>query len=790
MVANNTYPYFHNLIITACQISCLLTFSNGNKTLQNNQYFITNQNFATDLVLWNKFMIKTYPVSGMSCASCALNVERTLKRQPGIVNASVNYANASAVVEFGTESPDAASLQSVIRSIGYDLVIEEDDKNSREEEQLVHFKQLKYNTLWSIILALPVMIISMFFMDMPYANLIMLALTLPVLAWFGRVFFVNAYKQARHGKANMDSLVSLSTGIAFLFSVFNTVYPQFWHARGLHPHVYYEASAVVIAFILLGKVLEDRAKSKTSSAIKKLMGLQPNTVTLVDETGQEAVLPINLVKPGNLLRIKPGDKVPVDGEILSGFSFIDESTITGESLPVEKVSGNKVYAGTLNQDGSFILSARQVGSETILSRIIDMVRQAQGSKAPVQKTVDKIAGIFVPVVMAISIISFIVWMIFGDNNAITHALLAMVTVLVIACPCALGLATPTAIMVGMGKGASNGILIKDAESLERVHRVTAIVLDKTGTITEGKPAVTGIDWYVDGQEQVESEQILLTLEMLSAHPLAGAVVGFLSEKVKEHIKLSNFENISGKGIRGFNNGKLYLAGNLKLMEENDVVVPDNSPVETAGTQQESLTIVYFARNKELIGIITLADKIRDNSVEAIRGLQNEGIEVYMLTGDNFQTAQAVAQKTGIGYFKANSMPADKALFVKQLQEKGKVVAMVGDGINDSHAMAQADVSIAMGKGSDIAMDVAGMTIISSDLRQISKAIRLSKLTVNTVHQNLFWAFIYNLIGIPIAAGVLYPAWGFMLNPMIAAAAMAMSSVSVVSNSLRLRTKRL
>ncbi len=475
---------------------------------------------------------------------------------------------------------------------------------------------------------------------------------------------------------------------------------------------------------------------------------------------------------------------------MSGFSYINESTITGESLPAEKSAGDRVYAGTLNQDGSFVFIANQVGSETILSRIIEMVRRAQGSKAPVQKTVDKIAGIFVPVVIVLSVLSFTAWMIFGGSNAITYALLAMVTVLVIACPCALGLATPTAIMVGMGKGASNGILVKDAESLELIHKVSAVVLDKTGTITEGKPAVTGMIWYVNGQKQTESEQILMALEKHSAHPLAGAVVDYLGDKVTEYIPLSNFENISGKGIRGFHKENLYLAGNLKLMEENGVILPENHVLQTEGQQSESLTTVYFARQNELIGTITLADKIKESSAEAIRNLQREGVDIYMLTGDNLQTAQVVAQKTGIRDYRANSLPADKALFVKQLQSNGKIVAMVGDGINDSQAMAQADVSIAMGKGSDIAMDVAGMTIISSDLRQISRAIRLSKLTVSTIHQNLFWAFIYNLIGIPVAAGVLFPVWGFMLNPMIAAAAMAMSSVSVVSNSLRLRGKRL
>jgi Cu2+-exporting ATPase len=739
----------------------------------------------------------TYPVTGMSCASCALNVEKMLNRQPGVVKASVNYASGSALLELAPAGINAISVQSAVRSIGYDLQIEEVESKKQQEDQQSHYKQLRSNMVWSLALALPVMIISMFFMDppagkagMPYANLIMLVFTLPVIAWFGRRFFINAFNLARHAEANMDTLVALSTGIAFIFSLFNTLFPQFWYARGFHPHVYYEASSVVIAFILIGKVLEERAKSNTSSAIKNLMGLQATVVTQVDESGIETEIPIINVKHNDSLRVKPGEKIPVDGKILTGNSSIDESTITGESMPVDKAEGDLVFAGTLNINGSFVLQATQVGSETMLSRIIEMVQQAQDSKAPVQKTVDKVAGIFVPVVMAVSVISFITWMIFGGENAINHALLAMVTVLVIACPCALGLATPTAIMVGMGKGARNGILIRDAESLERAHNVNAIVLDKTGTITEGKPAVTEIKWLINGQDMLDAEQILLSLEMQSAHPLAEAVVSSYNDKVKRPIDLDHFEDIPGKGVNAFCRGRKYRVGNMKLMADAGVEIEAGPLKQIHALQAVAKTVVCFAVDKNLLAIIGLADSLKATSVEAIMQLKNNGIMVYMVTGDNFQTAQTIASLTGIENFKANAMPSDKAAFVKQLQADGNVVAMAGDGINDSQAMAQADVSIAMGKGSDIAMDVAGITLVSSDLRQIFRAIRLSRLTVSTIHQNLFWAFVYNLIGIPIAAGILYPFWGFMLNPMIAAAAMALSSVSVVSNSLRLRTKRL
>jgi Cu2+-exporting ATPase len=610
------------------------------------------------------------------------------------------------------------------------------------------------------------------------------------MLWSGSAFFVNAFKQARHGTANMDTLVAMSTGIAFLFSLFNTFFPHFWHARGLHPHVYYEAAAAVIAFILAGRLLEERAKAGTSSAIKKLMGMQASTVLLIDETGKEKVINISQVRHGDMIRVRPGDRIPVDGEIRSGNSSIDESSMTGESIPAERGPGDKVYAGTINLNGSFQLAAMQIGSETMLSRIIDTVRQAQGSKAPVQKTVDRIAGIFVPVVIGISLVSFAIWMIFGGENPLSHALLAMVTVLVIACPCALGLATPTAIMVGMGKGAQNGILIRDAESLETIHRVNALVLDKTGTITEGRPVVKGIEWYIQPEQQQEELVILKGLEKHSSHPLAEAVTQHLSSVSTVSGTGSSFENLPGLGVRGVYGNKTYLAGNSKLMEKHGIVLPRNSNGANNTEIQATQTRIYFAGGSTLLAVIYLADQIKTSAAEAISNIQKMGIEVHMLTGDNLQTARDVAESTGIKSFSANMLPADKSEFVKKLQKENKIVAMAGDGINDSQALVQADVSIAMGRGSDIAMDVAGMTLISSDLRQIAKAIRLSRLTVKTINQNLFWAFIYNLIGIPIAAGILYPVWGFMLNPMIAAAAMALSSVSVVSNSLRLRSRKI
>lgn len=729
---------------------------------------------------------KTLPVIGMTCASCAASVESMMASQEGVVNAGVNYANQTAWVEYETDKVTLTDLQKVIQSIGYDLIIEEEEgSDAQEEAQQQHYKSLKAKTIWASMLAFPVVVIGMFFMDMPYANWIMLTLTAPVLFWFGRSFFVNAVKQAKYGKANMDTLVALSTGIAFIFSTFNTIYPHFLHSRGLHPHVYFEAAAVIVAFILLGKLLEERAKSNTSSAIKKLMGLQPKTVRIISN-GEEKEIPVSQVAVGDRILVRPGEKIPVDGEVASGNSFVDESMISGEPIPVEKQKGEKVFAGTVNQKGSFRFTAEKVCGQTLLAQIIKMVQDAQGSKAPVQKLVDKIAGIFVPVVIGIAVLSFIVWIVAGGDNAFTHALLALVTVLVIACPCALGLATPTAIMVGVGKGAENNILIKDAESLELGHKVNAIILDKTGTITEGKPEVTDIIWTETSVTSAILKGVLLSIESQSEHPLAEAVTRKLKAEGIAPLELNKFDSITGKGVQAIFKGMVYFVGNKKLLLENDIYIEEAIAATAEKLQEEAKTVIYFADEKHALAVLAIADKIKETSAQAIESLQKQGIAVYMLTGDNIQTAKAVAAKVGITNFKAEVLPSDKAAFVINLQKEGKVVAMVGDGINDSHALAQADVSIAMGRGSDIAMDVAKMTLISSDLNQIPKALRLSKLTVRTIKQNLFWAFIYNVIGIPIAAGILFPFTGFLLNPMIAGAAMALSSVSVVSNSLRLK----
>jgi len=734
-----------------------------------------------------KTIKKNFPITGMSCASCANSVETTLKEEPGVVNAAVNYANATASVEFVPGLADVNHFKQSVQSSGYDLMIEDNEETTEELIKLkeTHFQTLRKRTIFSLIFSVPLVVIGMFFMNIPFANYIMWALATPVVLIFGQQFFVNAWKQAKHRSANMDTLVALSTGIAYLFSVFNTLYPQFWTSKGLESHVYFEAAAVIISFILLGKMMEEKAKSNTSSAIKKLVGLQPKTVVVVDNDGLEKIIKISEVAVGDNILVKPGEKIPVDGSVVSGNSFVDESMISGEPLPVGKKKNENVFAGTINQKGSFVFEAKKVGGETLLANIIKMVQEAQGSKAPVQKLVDKIAGIFVPVVIGIAILSFFAWVIFGGENGLTQGLLAMITVLVIACPCALGLATPTAIMVGVGRGAENGILIKDAESLEQAKNIDAIILDKTGTITEGRPEVTNIIWK-HGANIEQLSSIFYSLESQSEHPLAEAITKYfqaqhVDKKVPEH-----FESETGAGVSGIFKGGKYFAGSLKMLAQKQIVIPDELKIKADKWLNEANTVIWFFDEKSVFAAVAIGDKIKSSSPEGIKKLQQMGIEVFMVTGDNEKTAAAVSKEVGIKNFKAETLPSEKADFVKQLQSEGKKVAMVGDGINDSHALAQSDVSIAMGKGTDIAMDVAKMTLISSDLNHIPKAIQLSKKTVQVIKQNLFWAFIYNIIGIPLAAGVLYSFNGFLLNPMIAGAAMALSSVSVVSNSLRLK----
>jgi Cu2+-exporting ATPase len=730
----------------------------------------------------------TQPVLNMTCAACASSTQNILTFVPGVITASVNYGNGKGNIEFLPGIVAPADMKASLQEIGYDMLIEEEESSFENVEHIKeeNYKKLRRHTIWAIVLAIPLVVIGMFFMNMPYANEIMLLLSTPILFIFGKRFFVGAWKQAKHGSANMDTLVALSTGIAYLFSLFNMIYPEFWERRGLEAHVYFEAAGVIIAFILLGKLMEARATGNTSDAIKKLMGLQPSSV-VVYRDGEPVEIPIADVQIDDVVLVKPGEKIAVDGEVIEGNSFVDESMISGEPIHVEKIQGEKVYAGTINQKGSFRFKAKKVGKDTLLAQIIKTVDEAQGSKAPVQGLVDKIAGIFVPIVIGIALLSFVIWLIFGGDTGFVYGLMAMVTVLVIACPCALGLATPTAIMVAIGKGAEEGILIKDAESLEMAKDIDVVVLDKTGTITEGKPQVTDIAW--SSSSLPLHRDILYSIEHQSEHPLADAITKELKES-STLLEDVSVQQVSGKGIEGTYENKTYYIGNEHYINSKGVVIPDELKEKIRKELDAAHTISIIADETEAYGVVGITDKLKSTSKGAINTLKNMGIDVAIYTGDNEKVAAALAGELGITNFKGGVLPEEKADLVKALQNQGKKVAMVGDGINDSGALAQADVSIAMGAGSDIAMDVAKMTIISSDLKKIPKAIHLSKATVKTIRQNLFWAFIYNVIGIPIAAGILYPFTGFMLNPMIAGAAMALSSVSVVTNSLRLKSKKI
>ena len=762
-----------------------------------NQVTHSKSNDLYKIVMAEKNIVQeTFPVLGMSCASCSARVEKTLNHQSGVKKAVVNYASATATVEYDPTSCSSETLQQAVQAAGYDLLINQDG-NTLEEAEEAHnkkFSALKFRTTWAIILSMPVVIIGMFFMDMPHANPIMWALSTPVVFWLGRGFFTSAWKQLQHGSANMDTLVAISTGTAYLFSLFNMLFPDFWLSRGIHPHVYFEAASVIIAFILLGRLLEEKAKGNTSTAIKKLMGLQPKTVTIIVDEGHavphssfERVIPIEQIRPGDIVLVKPGERIAVDGIVTEGSSYVDESMLSGEPVAVSKHKDAKVFAGTINQKGSFRFRAEKIGTDTLLAKIIHMVQDAQGSKAPVQQLVDKIAGIFVPTIIGIAVLAFIAWMLLDGTGGFTHGLLAFVTVVIIACPCALGLATPTAIMVGIGKGAERGILIKDAESLEIAKKIDTVVLDKTGTVTEGKPVVSKLIWNTQAMTPGTGatagnalSDIFYSLEKLSEHPLAEAVVNHLKESAS--IDIQDFESITGKGVKGRAQGRTYLAGNRKLLEENHIAIPPSLQEEATRLTSEAQTVIWFADEENVLAIAGITDRIKETSIRAVSELHAAGIEVHMLTGDNEATAREIARKAGIAHYQASVLPQDKAAFVSRLQAEGRKVAMVGDGINDSAALAQADLSIAM--------DVAKMTIISSDLTKIPEALCLSRLTVRTIRQNLFWAFIYNIIGVPIAAGILYPINGFLLNPMIAGAAMAFSSVSVVSNSLLLKRKRI
>ncbi|MDR1937027.1 MAG: heavy metal translocating P-type ATPase [Tannerellaceae bacterium] len=720
------------------------------------------------------------PVLEMGCAGCASTVEDTVRQLPGVESASVNFASGMLTVSYRPAGIGLRDMQAAVQAAGYDLIIEEERPiEVKEEMNRRRYRQLKQQTIGAWLLSVPLLLTGMVFMHLPYANLVMMLLALGIMAGFGRTFYINGLRHALQGNANMDTLVALSTSIAFLFSLYNTIDPRFWNEN----QIYYESAGIIIAFVLLGKLLEERAKNSAASAIRGLMGLQPKTARRITE-GKEEEVAVSALRAGDIIQVRPGEKIPVDGILLKGASSIDESMLSGESIPVEKNPGDKALAGTINQKGAFTLKATSVGETTVLGQIVRTVQEAQGSKAPVQRLVDKISRIFVPVVALMAILAFALWLMIGGTSYFSFALLSAVSVLVIACPCALGLATPTALMVGMGKAAQHHILIKDAYALENLCKIDTLVIDKTGTLTEGVPRVT------DSCRLFEANagymDILYTAEMKSEHPLASAIVRWMEGSGASLIEPEHFESITGQGVRMEAGGVSYWAGNQALLESFHTPVPEKAAECIRRWTQRGYSIIYYGSQDVLLAVIAVSDSLKPASFPAMEALRREHIDIHLLTGDSIQSAREAASALGITHVKAGVMPHEKEHYIKALQATGKKVAMAGDGINDSQALARADVSIAMGKGTDIAMDVAMVTLMNSDLSLLPEAIRLSRQTVRMVRQNLFWAFIFNLTGIPLAAGILYPAYGLLLNPMIASAAMAFSSVAVVANSLRLK----
>ena len=718
----------------------------------------------------------TLPVLEMSCVVCAGNVERTVSGLDGVVSASVNFAANNITVDYDPKKISLQDMKAAVQAAGYDLVIDTAD-SARQEAERNAYIALRNKLVVAWVLAVPVMALSMWGKAIwtEWAAAVMATV---LLAYSGMEFYTKAWKMAKAKSANMDTLVAMSTAVAWLFSMFLLIFPDFSESHGMGHYVYFDSATMIVAFVLTGRLLEERAKNSTTSAIRSLMDLQPPMAWLVGDDGTEKEVPTSQIQPGNTIRIRPGGRVPVDGIVVDGNSFVDESMLTGESVQVEKVQGCNVFAGTINGNGTMAVEATKNSDNTVLAQIVAMVREAQGSKAPVQRIADVISKYFTFVVISLAIITLVTWIAIGGNACLSHAIVCAVSVLVIACPCALGLATPTAITVGIGKAAENHILIKDASALEKACKVSAVVLDKTGTVTEGKPAVTGLE--ISSDTTAGQLGILLSAEKQSEHPLAADIVSYLEKEGIAPAVLDSFKSVAGKGLEMKANGCSYWAGNSRMAKENGTV-PES---ETNGTT------VYFGADSNLLATVTLIDRTKPTAHDAISRMKDMGLKVVMLTGDNETSADIAAKEAGIEEYVASVLPDDKDKYVQKLQADGHKVAMVGDGINDSQALARADVSIAMGSGTDIAMETAMMTFTTSDLRLIPESLRLSKRTMRIVKQNLFWAFIYNVIGIPVAAGALFPAFGITLDPMWASAAMALSSVTVVTNSLRLKFLRL
>lgn len=743
----------------------------------------------------------TMKLRGMSCASCASNIEEAIRSVPGVETCNVNFGAEQASVTYNPSQTDVAAIQDAVDAAGYsalpmqdDVLAPEDDaeRQARQSENQDLTRKVWVSGIISAVIVigslpamtgLPIPFIPMW-LHHPWLQLV---LTTPVLFWAGRSFYINAWKALKRHTATMDTLVAIGTGAAYLYSLFPTFSPQWFISQGLKPDVYFEAASVIIALLLLGRLLENRAKGQTSEAIRSLMGLQAKTARVI-RNGREVDIPIAEVVLEDVILVRPGEKIPVDGEIIDGSSTIDEAMVTGESVPVKKQPGDEVIGATINKTGSFKFRATRVGKDTFLAQIVKLVQQAQGSKAPIQRLADRVTGWFVPVVIAIAIATFIIW--YNIMGNVTMALITTVGVLIIACPCALGLATPTSIMVGTGKGAENGILIKGADSLELAHKLQTVVLDKTGTITQGKPTVTEfitINGTANGNE-LKLLRLAASVERNSEHPLAEAVVQYAQSQGVELTDSREFEAHAGSGVQGYVSNEWVQIGTQRWMNELGI---DTSSLQPPWDRLEYLgkTVIWIAVNGKVEGIMGIADAVKPSSVVAIRTLQKMGLEVVMLTGDNRRTAEVIAREVGIKRVIAEVRPDQKVAQIENLQAEGKIVAMVGDGINDAPALAQADVGMAIGTGTDVAIAASDITLISGDLQGIVTAIQLSRATIQNIKQNLFFAFVYNVAGIPIAAGILFPIFGWLLNPIIAGAAMAFSSVSVVTNALRLRNFR-
>ena len=727
-----------------------------------------------------------FPVVGMMCAVCAGTVEKTVKETPGVIDASVNFASSSLHVEWDGSTTNPEKIAQRVADAGYELILPEsvaEGIEEQDEKEAALYRSMKRRVILAWVITIPLAILGMAHITFPGSGYIMAAMALTVMIASGHRFYINGFKTLRHGAPTMDTLVAVSTLVSFLFSLFNTIFPEFWTSRALSAGLYYEASAMIVAFVLTGKLMETHARHNTGSALRALIGLQPTEALVIEPSGKDVLRRLSDIKRGDIVRIRPGERIPVDGVIVSGSTAIDESMMTGEPIPVEKVVGDKVTAGTLNTAGSVDVRTETAGEGTQLARIIDRVREAQGSKAPVQRIVDKIAAVFVPVVIGISIVTFLLWMIFGGDISI--AVLTAVSVLVIACPCALGLATPTAIMVSIGKGASNGVLIRDAAAVEQLNRVNIVALDKTGTLTAGRSEVVAAERI--GEVTPAFIRLLGELERKSEHPLASAIAKWCDEQAGVATDtISSFDYLTGKGVRGSSSEGDIWVGSEKLAEEMEAVIPADTLAGSESRRSRGEVVLYAGRHGELLLMISISDRLREDARQTIAELRSTGHEVVLLTGDNPLTANHIAKEVGISRVYAGLLPSDKQRIISELKSEGKCVAMVGDGINDSQALAEADVSIAMSTGSDIAMDVAQITIVGSRLSALPATFRLAHKTVGIIRENLFWAFIYNVIGIPVAAGVLYPSAGILLSPMIASAAMAVSSVCVVSNSLRLK----